>query len=94
MINGEYVTIHGHLRGGWIPAGGVLVELQVRARGAWRTFAQPRADSTTGRWTLRYRFETVRGGATYTFRANIRRQRGYPFTTGHSRTIAVTVHGL
>ena len=94
VINGEYVTIHGHLRGGWIPAGGVLVELQVRARGAWRTFAQPRADASTGRWTLRYRFETVRGGASYTFRAHIRRQRGFPFTTGHSRQIRVRVRGL
>jgi hypothetical protein len=94
VINGEYVTIHGHLRGGWIPAGGVLVELQVRARGQWRTFAQPRANAANGRWALRYRFETVRAAARFRFRARIRRQRGYPFTTGHSREIRVRVRGL
>ena len=33
MINGEYVTFRGRLNGGWIPATGALVELQVRTRG-------------------------------------------------------------
>jgi hypothetical protein len=94
VITGEYVTFHGHLRGGWLPAGGVLVELQVRTRGRWRTFAQPRASGTTGRWVYRYRFETIRGRASFRFRARIRRQRGYPFTTGHSRQIRVRVRGL
>jgi hypothetical protein len=94
VITGEYVTFHGHLRGGWLPAGGVLVELQVRTRGKWRTFAQPRASGTTGRWAYRYRFETIRGRARFRFRARIRRQRGYPFTTGHSRQIRVRVRGL
>ena len=42
VINGEYVTFRGRLKGGWIPAGGTLVELQVYTRGSWRTFAQPR----------------------------------------------------
>jgi hypothetical protein len=93
-ITGEYVTFHGHLRGGWLPAGGVLVELQVRTRGRWRTFAQPRASGTTGRWAYRYRFETVRGKARFRFRARVRRQRGFPFTTGHSRQLRVRVRGL
>ena len=43
VINGEYVTFRGRLQGGWIPPAGALVELQVRTRGQWRTFAQPRA---------------------------------------------------
>ena len=47
-INGEYVTFRGHLKGGWIPASGVLVELQVYSRGQWRTFAQPRAAAGDG----------------------------------------------
>ena len=94
VINGEYVTFSGQLKGGWRPAAGVLVELQVRSRGIWRTFAQPRADGPTGRWTYQYRFETVRAGARFRFRARVRRQAGYPFAPGHSRTIHVSVRGL
>ena len=93
-INGEYVTFRGHLKGGWIPASGVLVELQVFSRGQWRTFAQPRAVAGSGRWAYRYRFETVRGRATFRFRARIRRQPDYPFTTGSSSSVRVKVHGL
>jgi hypothetical protein len=94
VITGEYVTFHGRTRGGWLPAGGVLVELQVFTRGRWRTFAQPRASGASGRWAYRYRFETIRGRARFRFRARIRRQRGYPFTTGHSRSVRVRVRGL
>jgi hypothetical protein len=93
-INGEYVTFRGHLKGGWVPASGVLVELQVFSRGQWRTFAQPRAVVGSGRWSYRYRFETVRGRATFRFRARIRRQPDYPFTTGSSSSVRVKVHGL
>ncbi len=94
VINGEYVTFRGRLTGGWVPAAGALVELQVRTRGQWRTFAQPRANPRTGRWSYRYRFQTVQGGASFTFRARIRRQPGLPFTTGHSRAVRVRVRGL
>lgn len=94
VVTGNYVHFRGHLRGGWLPAGGVLVELQVRTRGKWRTFAQPRASGTNGRWSYQYRFETIRGRASFRFRARIRRQRGYPFTTGHSRQVRVRVRGL
>jgi hypothetical protein len=94
VVTGEYVTFRGQLRGGWLPTDGVLVELQVFTRGKWRTFAQPRASGTNGRWEYQYRFETIRGRAQFRFRARIRRQRGYPFTTGHSRFVRVRVRGL
>lgn len=93
VVNGEYVTFHGALKGRPIPAQGALVELQVRSRGKWRTFAQPRANAE-GAWRYQYRFETVSGGARYRFRARVRRQAGYPYATGSSRQIAVRVHGL
>jgi hypothetical protein len=93
VVNGEYVTFRGRLRGGWIPSGGVLVALQVYTRGQWRTFAEPRA-GTDGRWSYQYRFETVRGRARFDFRAMIPRQFGYPFATGGSRTVRVSVVGL
>jgi hypothetical protein len=93
VITGEYVTFRGRLKGGWVPDGGPLVELQVYTRRAWRTFAQPRARAS-GRWLYRYRFETIRGRATFKFRARIRRQADYPFTTGTSKRIRVRVRGL
>ena len=52
VVNGEYVTFSGRLRGDHIPATGKLVELQVFTRRRWRTFALPRADARTGRWEL------------------------------------------
>ena len=94
MVNGEYVVFRGRLAGGWIPATGALVELQVYSRRDWRTFAQPRASQRTGRWAYRYRFETVRGRASFRFRARVRRQPGLPFVTGSSRSVRVRVHGL
>ena len=93
VVTGEYVTFSGRLRGGWIPDDGTLVELQVYTRGAWRTFAQPRA-RRSGRWRYQYRFDTIRGRASFRFRARIRRQADYPFTTGTSRTTRVRVRGL
>jgi len=94
VINGEFVTFRGRLRGGWLPPAGALVELQVYSRGQWRTFAQPRARSGSGRWSYPYRFETVRGRASFRFRARVRRQPGFPFITGSSRPVRVLVRGL
>ena len=93
VINGEYVTFRGRLKGRRRPPAGLLVELQVRSRGAWRTFAQPRANAA-GAWRYQYRFETVSANARFRFRARVRRQAGYPFATGSSRTLGIRVHGL
>ena len=94
VVNGEYITFRGRLKGGHIPPGGKLVELQVFTRRRWRTFAQPRASATTGRWSFQYRFEAVRGRARFRFRARVRREASYPFHSGTSRDVAVTVHGI
>jgi hypothetical protein len=93
VINGEYVTFRGRLKGGFVPPGGVLVALQVYTRGQWRTFAEPRA-GVNGRWSYQYRFETVSGRASFRFRASVQRQFGYPFAAGGSRTVRVNVRGL
>jgi hypothetical protein len=87
-------TFRGRLKGGLIPPGGKLVELQVFTRRRWRTFAQPRASATTGRWSFQYRFEAVRGRVRFRFRARIRREASYPFHVGTSRQVPVTVHGI
>lgn len=90
--NGEAVTLSSRLRGGRIPPGGALLELQVYSRGTWRPFATPRTDKK-GRWNFAYRFETVTGTAKFRFRAVLRKQPTYPYTA-RSRPVAVTVRGL
>ena len=90
--NGESVTFRGRLVGRPLPDGGKLVDLQVKLRGRWRTFAAPRADSA-GRWSYAYRFEATRGVVRYSFRARIRREAAYPYELGHSRIVRVTVRG-
>ena len=93
-VNGEYVTFRGRVKGRPLPSNGKLVELQVYTRRRWRTFAQPRASAQTGRWAFQYRFEAIRGRVSFRFRARVRRELGYPFRTGTSRSIRVVVRGL
>jgi hypothetical protein len=94
VVNGAYVRFHGRLRGGWLPAGGKLVELQVFTRREWRTFAEPRASARTGRWSFNYRFETIVGRVSFRFRAVIPHEAAYPYDSGTSRPTRVEVRGL
>jgi len=94
VVNGEDVVFRGQVRGRPLPPQGKLVELQVYTRGKWRTFAQPRADATTGRWSYRYRFESVRGVLGFRFRARVRKETGYAYELGRSRRISVIVRGV
>ena len=90
--NGDAVTFSGRLLGRPLPDGGKLIDLQVKLRGRWRTFATPRTDAA-GRWSYPYRFEATRGLVRYRFRARIRREAAYPYELGHSRIVRVTVRG-
>ena len=92
VVNGEAVSFRGRLRGGWVPTQGKLVEVQFYARGKWRTFATTRTDPT-GRWHYTYRFDGTRGIVRWRFRARIPREAGYPYTTGQSHRVRVTVRG-
>jgi hypothetical protein len=90
--NGETVVFSGRLLGGPVPAIGRTVDLQAYYRGAWRTFATPRTDAG-GAWQYAYRFGATAGRVTYPFRVVIQREAGYPYETGISRTVRVTVRG-
>jgi hypothetical protein len=93
VVNGEEVTFRGLLRGGPVPAGGKLVQLQVFSRGNWLTFATRRT-GPRGSWTYRYRFSATRGRVRYRFRAWVPKEAGYPYESGPSNRVAVTVRGL
>ena len=94
FVNGDDIIFRGHVRGRPLPPQGKLVELQVYTRRRWRTFAQPRANAETGRWTYRYRFESVRGVQRFRFRARVRKESGYPYELGTSSRISVRVRGV
>lgn len=93
LSTGETVRFRGRVLTGRIPQTGKLVELQVRARGRWRTFATTRT-GPRGTWRYGYRFDGTTGRVTYRFRARLPRESGYPFVTGASRVIRVKVRGL
>ncbi len=66
------------------------VYLQAMVRGSWRTFATTEADAR-GRWRTTHRFEATRRATRYTFRALVPAQTGYPWASGHSRSVRVLV---
>lgn len=92
LRNGRSVVFRGRVGGGYIPFGGKLVELQVLARGRWRTFAS-KTTNGAGRWRYRYRFTATPSTTTYRFRVRVRHEAGYPYALGFSRTVRVTVRG-
>jgi hypothetical protein len=94
VVNGEEIRFHGRLKGQQTGETGKLLHLQVYTRGRWSTFATPRASRETGLWTYPYRFSATRGLVRYRFRVLIPRETTFPYETGTSRTVRVTVRGL
>jgi hypothetical protein len=80
------VRFSGRLRGGL--GRNLVVVLQGKENGRWRTFADTRTRGG-GRWKTSYRF-SGRSGA-YPIRARIRRQANLPYVTGHSKRVTVHV---
>jgi protocatechuate 3,4-dioxygenase beta subunit len=90
--NGQSVSFVGRVHSLPIPLTGKLIEIQAHFRGRWRTFSTVRTDSN-GRWRFRYRFGGTVGRVRYRFRALLPAEGGYPFETGRSRVVNVTVRG-
>jgi hypothetical protein len=86
----QRVTISGRLRLAGVanPRPGKLVILQAFERGRWRTVATTRSNPSGG-WRRAIRFERRPG--VYRLRALIRRERSFPFVTGASRAVRVSV---
>jgi hypothetical protein len=84
------VRFSGRLRtrGQRVPGRGLVLVLQGRERGKWRTFEDTRTNGK-GSWHVSYTFSGRPGR--YPIRVRIRRQSGYPFELGYSRALAVRV---
>jgi hypothetical protein len=90
--NGGRVRFRGNLRGGPKPHAGVLVVLQAREpSGRWRSFRTVRTKRKGGRFSTRYRFSRTRLTTAFRFRAVVRKQIGYAYSTGHSPVRHVVV---
>jgi hypothetical protein len=90
LRNGQSVRFGGRLGQ---PVDSKLVELQVQLSGRFQTFKTVRTDFR-GRWGTRYAFKRSCGLSRYRFRARLPREATYPFETGRSRAVRVTVRGL
>jgi len=81
---GRTFAFRGALAGGYIPAGGTLVSLEIFFGGEWREIALLRTNRR-GAFAYRYTFAAI-GPATYRFRAQLPHTIGYPFASGASRS--------
>ena len=69
----------GH-RAARIPAGGKLIELQVRDGSRWETVRQAFYTRANGRFRVRYRFgRFYTSNVSYRFRLKVLRERGWPY---------------
>ena len=68
-----------------------LVELQAFDAGRWRTFAQPRAASPSGRFRSSYRLRRTSAPRTFRFRARVRVEPGWDYLLGASPVARVRV---
>ena len=87
---GQRITFTGSLPGGYIPAGGQLVAMQILYGGQWRTIDLLRTNNT-GAFAYAYQFSGVPPGA-YRFRALVPASPGYPYAQASSPAVTVTVH--
>jgi hypothetical protein len=87
---GGRVRFKGRLKGGYVPEGGKVVELQAHERGRWRTITTLRTDAK-GAFSYRYRFSFRAAGTTFPVRVRIRHEGTYPFALGYSKRVKVRV---
>ena len=92
LRNGETVVFKGRLASRPVPRKGVVIDLQAQVGRRWQTFQTVRT-SADGRWKSSYRFRSTTGLQTYTFRARVRSDTGYPYAPSISRRVKVRVRG-
>jgi hypothetical protein len=86
---GRGVLFTGALAGGYVPAGGESVQMEILYGGRWRTI-EVLPTNGRGRWTYTYMF-TLGAGASYLFRAVTVPNGSYPFLAAASRPVRVRV---
>ncbi len=86
---GRPLIFTGRLPGGYVPAGGESVQMEIFYSGRWRTI-EVLPTNRAGRWSYKYVF-TLGGSASYFFRAATVANGAYPYLTSHSKPVRVSV---
>lgn len=84
---GSRTSIGGKVLGGYIPAGGVLVQLWYTVAGqrsGWEPFEHAIRARRGGRFHIRFRVPAAARNFTYRFRAVVARQHGWPYLATRS----------
>jgi hypothetical protein len=90
LRNGQTVRFIGSIAGA--PANArKVVELQVKKGKRWMTFDTARLHN--GKFNAKYRFTATHRRTVYTFRVRVRQEAGFPFLSGASKQVKVTVRG-
>ncbi len=92
LHNGETVVFKGRLASRPVPRNGIVIDLQAQVGRRWQTFQTLRTTGE-GRWKADYRFRSTTGLQTYTFRARVRGDTGYPYAPSITRKVKVRVRG-
>jgi hypothetical protein len=96
-VAGRQLTISGRVLGGWIPAGGVLVQLWYQVKGdhrGWAPFEHAIHTGQSGAWRLTFPVSPRAAGYTYQFKAVVSRQAGWPFLGATSAILTRAVARL
>jgi hypothetical protein len=88
---GGWITFSGRVRGGYIPPGGALVQLQFKDFGVWNQFGPVIHTDRRGRWISRRRLQAGAAQQTYEFQAVLVRENGWPFLPAKTRAVPFTV---
>jgi hypothetical protein len=83
------LVFSGQLAGGYVPAGGESVQMEIFYGGRWRTI-EVLPTNSAGRWSYKYVF-SLGVGASYLFRAVTVPNGAYPYMSSHSKPVRVTV---
>jgi hypothetical protein len=86
---GRPLVFTGQLAGGYVPAGGESVQMEIFYGGRWRTI-EVLTTNGHGQWAYKYVF-SLGVGTSYLFRAATVSNAGYPFLSTHSKPVRVTV---
>jgi hypothetical protein len=93
LTAGHKALFRGRVLGGYIPAGGKLVQLRYRIPGAtgWAPFGPDIYVGRNGRWRARVHIGSGAFGYTYQIDAFVPRQGGWPYRSTVSRSVKATV---
>ena len=93
-VAGRPLTISGRVPGGWVPAGGLLVQLWYEIKGdagGWAPFEHAIHSGRDGSWQLTFPVSSRAAGYTYEFKAVVSQQAGWPFLGATSEVVTRTV---